>query len=137
MAARAGRRSAASLPAASMTTGLSSGRTRLELWRSFSGAGGAGYWDVGEFSAIGGAAQEEAAAAHVAAPHEIGGKEEARAEFLEEDIDVFAGGDAAKEDDFRDGRKLANEESHRALERLAIARVLFVDVHFREGAQVV
>ena len=45
------------------------------------------------------ASQQQAPSTHVAAPDEVRGEHEARAEDVLQQIDVLAGGDAAEQDD--------------------------------------
>ena len=74
--------------------------SRLELRRALSFSDGAGDGNVFQLTAIDGAAKEQSAAAHVAAPHEINGEAETLAEMFEKNVDVFRGGNAAEQNDF-------------------------------------
>ena len=83
------------------------------------------------------AAQQEPAAAHVAAAHEGGGEQEALAEDLQQHVHVFPAGDAAQEDDLalRPGRGV--DEPRVAQERTPVARLVGVDGDRRPAPQAI
>src|SRR5687768_14845991 len=113
-----------------------SGRA-LELRRTSSSSHRSGDRDVVELGPLAGAAQEQPAAAHVAAPDEIGGKEEPLAERVEEDVDVLPGGDAPEEDDVRGLRRRVGECDDIAPEGHEVALITAGDVDVREAYEVI
>lgn len=90
---------------------------------------------VVEFTMMGDAAEEEAAAGHVAATDEVDGEEETVAEGAEEDVGVLAGADAAEEDDFRGAWEHGSYEGDMAFEGFAEAGVGVVDGNVGEAAE--
>ena len=91
--------------------------------------------DVGELLAGAGAAQEQAAAAHVAAADEIDREAEALAEDFREDVDVFRRRDAAEQDDVAVGPDFVREGAGAGEQRAAIAGIVGRDVDAGERAQ--
>jgi hypothetical protein len=110
--------------------------SRLELRRALSFSHGAGYGDVIQLGAIDGATEEQASAAHVAAPDEIGRETEALTEVFEEDVDVFRGGDTAEKNDLRIRRQFFGKLLNVPFEWPAITRIVFVNIDFAELAEV-
>ena len=77
------------------------------------------------------AAEEKAAPAHVAAPDELGRKEQPLAEHRGEHVDVLRLRDAPEQDDVGVPRQPAGQILRAGFERLAIPIVGGVDVHAR------
>lgn len=82
---------------------------------------GGGDGNVGELPPVANAAEHQAAAAHVSAPGEFGGKEEPLAKNLEQRLDVFWRGDAAEKYDFAAIADMLGKEARVAFERKPIA----------------
>ena len=101
---------------------------RKFLWPG-SAAGGAENGDVRQFLAAGHAAQQEAAATHVSAPHKVSGKTQPLAEVGEEAFDIFTRGDAPQEDDLVDIE--SRERRCRCRERFDVTRI--GDIHLDGG----
>ena len=110
--------------------------SRLELRWALSFSHGASDRDVAELAAVDGAAEEQSAAAHVAAPDEIGGETETLPKMLEQNIDVFRRSDAAEKNDLGGVRQFFREQLDVALQRGAITRIVFVNIDFGEFAQI-
>ena len=96
---------------------------------------GAANGRVRQLAIFAGGTEEETAAAHVAATNEVGGKYEAVAEGFEEDVAILGGGDGAEKDGDAVGRELLRESGGVAAQRFTIARIVFVNVDFAEGAE--
>ena len=102
--------------------------------------GGRGPWrtapstgDVGQLFAGARAAQQQAAAAHVAAADEVDRKPQPRAEHLGEDVDVLRRRDAAEQHDVAVGADFLGERARARDERTAIARIVGGDVDAGEA----
>src|SRR5205085_11243561 len=72
---------------------------RREFWRAFSVQHRPGDRNVSQLPPVGGAAQHQPAATHVAATDEIGRKAQSLFKVFEKDIHIFARRDASKEND--------------------------------------
>jgi len=108
----------------------------LQLGRTFSFSHGARHRDVGQFVAIDCATQQQSATAHVPAPDEIRRKAKPVPQMREKNVDVFSGRDASKQDDFAICRQFLRELFQITLERSAITRIVFIDIHLTEVAQI-
>src|SRR5207245_9228768 len=75
---------------------------------------------VGELGAGPRAPEQQPAAAHVAAAHEVGGKPQPLAQDGQQRIDVLAGGDAAEQDDLAARSDAPCQPARVAVERLAV-----------------
>ena len=87
------------------------------------------YGDAGQLDAGVHRAQHQAAAAHVAAAHEVGGKQQALAERLLERLHVFGAGHAAQQHELALGPRGLGEEARVPGDRSAITALAGVDVH--------
>lgn len=83
---------------------------------------GSGDGNVGELLAAARAAKHQATAAHVSASREVGREEEALAENLQQRLDIFWRGDAAKKNNFAAAAYLIMEQARIAFERNTKAR---------------
>lgn len=110
--------------------------SRLELRRAFSFSYGTRDRNIGKLGAIDGATEQQSSPAHIAATDEIGGETEPLPEMFEEHVDVFGGRDAAEENDLAFRRQRFREPFHAALERRAIARLVFVNVQGSEFLEI-
>jgi hypothetical protein len=106
--------------------------SRLEPGRAFSFSRRAGDGNVAELAVVDGATQQQTATTHVAAADEIGGETESRSEMFQKDIDILGGGDAAEEDDLTFARQSFRQSFHITLERIAIPRIVFVNLYAGE-----
>jgi len=111
------------------------GRERREARRALAVVRGARHRRVRQLDAVAGRAQQEPAAAHVAASDEVGWEDEARTEAVEQHVAVLGGRDAAEQDRGAVLGEALRERARVATQRLVVARVRRVDVDAAEGAQ--
>src|SRR5262245_54783860 len=90
---------------------------------------------VGQLGSGPRAAQQEPAAAHVAPTDEVEGESQPRPQGGQQGLDVLAGGDAAEQNDLAAGPEAPGQPAGVAVQRLAIARIVAVDVDGREAPQ--
>jgi hypothetical protein len=90
---------------------------------------------VGQLDAGARAAQHESAAAHVAAPDEIQGKDQALTEDLKERLDIFAAGDAAEQNVQTIRSRMLIQQAGGAEQRRAIGFISFVDRDLCDGTE--
>src|SRR5512143_314661 len=83
--------------------------------------------DVGELFPVLGPAEKQPAPAHVPPAHEIPREQETRAERLEQDFEILAGGDAAEENDLRSRADAPGQPAGVARERAGVRFDLLPD----------
>src|SRR5687768_9524745 len=91
--------------------------------------------DVLELLRRSGRPQQQPSAAHVAAPDERGGKDEARAVNRGQHLDVFLRRDAAEQHELRIATRYSGQRASGLLERGAIAGIAEIDIRARIADQ--
>ncbi len=111
--------------------------TRLQFRWAFAVHDRARDGNVWQFRFVGGATQQQSAAAHVSSSDKIGRKAQTFLKICEQHVDVFSGGDAAEQNNGSVARKSSRELSRIPLEWLAITRIVLVNIDLGKLAEVI
>jgi len=110
---------------------------RGEFRRPFPVHNRARHRKVGKFLTIRDATQHQSTATHVTAADKLRRKSQSLAKVGQQHVDIFAGGDVAKEDHFALGRQCRCQMTRVALEWHSVTRIVLIDVDLRKFTQMI